>query len=238
MPRVAMVLAAGLGTRMRPLTETRPKPLIEVAGRALIDRVLDRFAEFGVDRAVVNLHHHRQVLEAHLRGRAHPRIVFSPEAELLETGGGVAQALPLLGPDPFFVANADVLWLDGRRPALQRLAAAWDDSKMDALLLVHSAITAQGYSGPGDYFVDPLGRMRRRRFGEIAPYIFGGVQVLHPRLLRDAPSGKFSLNLLWDRAQDADRLWAIVNDGLWFHVGTPDDIVRTEAELGWIRKAP
>ncbi len=231
-PRVAMVLAAGLGKRMRPYTETLPKPLVRVAGRALIDRVLDRFEAIGVERVAVNVHHHRAKMEAHLAARIGPPIVLSPESELLETGGGVANALPLLGADPFYVANADNLWLDGRTPALLRLASAWDDSKMDALLLLNSGATAFGYDGLGDFFLDPLGRMRRRRGGEVAPFVYAGVNILHPRLVRDIPSPAFSLNLLWDRAQGEGRLWGIVHDGQWFHVGTPDGLAVAEAELG------
>ncbi|MBI3452428.1 MAG: nucleotidyltransferase family protein [Rhodospirillales bacterium] len=238
-PHVAMVLAAGLGKRMRPLTETLPKPLIPVAGRTLIDRVLDRFAEIGIERAVVNLHHHRGQLEAHLKQRAEqekPPLVLSPETELLETGGGVVHALPALGDAPFYVANADVLWLDGYTPALLRLARAWDETKMDALLLLQRSATAFGYEGRGDYFLDPLGRVRRRASHEVAPFVFAGVQILHPRLFKDAPTGAFSLNRIWDRAEAAERLWGVAHDGLWYHVGTPADVAATEAELGHFRR--
>lgn len=232
LPTVAMILAAGLGKRMRPLTDTLPKPLVPVAGRTLIDRVLDRFAEAGVGRAVVNLHYFRPLLEAHLAGRSAPRIELSPEDELLETGGGVRHALPKLGAGPFYVANADVLWLDGKYPALRRLAAAWNDDAMDALLLLQRTTSAFGYDGPGDYFCDALGRLRRRRGNEIAPYIFAGLQILHPRLFAGSPEGKFSLNRLYDKAQEEGRLWGIVHDGRWFHVGTPEGLAETEAELG------
>ncbi len=231
-PKAAMVLAAGLGKRMRPLTDTLPKPLVPVAGRSLIDLVIDRLGDYGIERIVVNLHYFRPALEAHLLARKSPRIELSPEIELLETGGGVAHALGRLGPDPFFVINADVLWLDGRRPALARLAEAWDAAAMDALLLLHPSCTAYGYEGIGDYFCDSLGRLRRRRSHEIAPYIFAGVQILHPRLFTGAPRGAFSLNKLYDKAQEAGRLWGIVNDGRWFHVGTPEGLADTEAELG------
>jgi MurNAc alpha-1-phosphate uridylyltransferase len=231
MPRVGMALAAGLGKRMRPLTETTPKPLLPVAGRTLLDRVLDRFAEAGVGRVVVNLHHHRGQLEKHLLGRNDLSIVLSPEADLLETGGGVKHALPLVGPDPFFVANGDVLWFDGKRPALERMAAVWDDARMDALLLVQSGASANGYDGVGDYFLDQLGRLRRKRPGQIAPFVFAGVQILHPRLFAGAPDGAFSLNVLYDRAEAAGRLFGLVHAGPWFHVGTPDDLAATEKEL-------
>ena len=162
MPKIAMVLAAGLGKRMRPLTDTLPKPLVPVAGRTLIDRVLDRLEDAAIERVVVNLHHFRPTLEAHLRQRATPRLRFMPEAELLETGGGVKNALAELGPAPFFVLNADVLWLDGKRSTLGRLGAAWNDATMDALLLLQRSTTAFGYEGTGDYFCDPLGRLRRQ----------------------------------------------------------------------------
>jgi N-acetyl-alpha-D-muramate 1-phosphate uridylyltransferase len=233
MPKVAMVLAAGLGKRMRPLTDTLPKPLVPVAGRSLIDRVLDRFEDAGIERVVVNLHHFRPTLEEHLRQRTTPRLQLKPESELLETGGGVKNALDVLGAEPFFVANADVLWLDGKQPALARLAAAWDDDAMDALLLLQRTTTAFGYEGTGDYFCDPLGRLRRKRGNEIPPYIFAGIQILHPRLFAGAPDGAFSLNKLYDKAQEEGRLWGVIHDGRWFHVGTPQGLADTEAELGY-----
>jgi MurNAc alpha-1-phosphate uridylyltransferase len=234
-PNVAMVLAAGLGKRMRPLTETLPKPLVPVAGRTLIDHVLDRIEAAGIERAVVNLHHFRATLEAHLAKRAIPRIALSPEPDLLETGGGVRRALPLLGAAPFYVANADVLWFDGRRPALERLARAWDDARMDALLLLHPTISAFGYEGPGDYLSDTLGRLRYRRGHEIPPYIFAGVQILHPRLFKDTPEGPFSLKRLYDKAEGEGRLWGIIHDGLWFHVGTPQGLAEVEAEIAALK---
>jgi MurNAc alpha-1-phosphate uridylyltransferase len=156
---------------------------------------------------------------------------LSPEVDLLETGGGVKQALPKLGAAPFFVANADVLWLDGRAPALVRLARAWDETKMDALLLLHPAVTAIGYQGTGDYFCDAAGRLRRRRGSEVAPFIFAGVQILHPRLFAGAPDGAFSLNRIYDKAQEDGRLWGVRHDGLWFHVGTPEGLAETEEIL-------
>jgi MurNAc alpha-1-phosphate uridylyltransferase len=237
-PQRAMVLAAGLGKRMRPLTDTIPKPMVEVAGRTLIDHVLDRFASVGVRDIVVNLHHLRAKLEAHLATRRDLRITLSPEHELLETGGGVTRALPLLGDAAFFAANADVLWYDGATPALARLAEMWDEDKMDALLLLQRTVTAHGYEGQGDYFLDPMGRARRRRGQAVAPYVFAGVQILHPRLFEDAPEGAFSLNRLYDRAEEAERLFGVAHDGLWFHVGTPDSIAATEEELDYVRPAP
>ena len=237
-PGVAMVLAAGLGKRMRPLTENMPKPLLPVAGRTLLDRVLDRFADSGIGRVVVNLHYFRETMEKHLAGRRTPPIELSPEVELLETGGGVKRALPRLGAAPFYVANADVLWLDGKMPALTRLASAWNDETMDALLLLHPAVTAIGYEGAGDYFADTLGRLKRRRGSEVAPFIFAGVQILHPRLFQGSPDGRFSLNVLYDRAEKTGRLWGLRHDGLWFHVGTPEGLAETEAVIGAPRQVP
>lgn len=219
-PRTAMVLAAGLGTRLRPLTNHLPKPLVEVAGAPLLDHALDRLAEAGVARAVVNTHYKAEMIAAHLAGRERPQITLSPEAEPLETGGGVAHALPLLD-ETFFVVNADILWRDGAEPALARLAAAFDPDKMDALLLLQPRASAVGYDGSGDYDFDPAGRPRRRREAETAaPYLFAGVQLLHRRLFEDVGARVFSLVRLYDRAQAADRLGAIVHDGAWYHIGT------------------
>jgi MurNAc alpha-1-phosphate uridylyltransferase len=232
----AMVLAAGLGKRMRPLTDTLPKPLVPVAGRALIDRVMDRLVEAGVKRIVVNLHHHRSTLEKHLAGRTDVELVLSPEADLLETGGGVLNALNLIGDAPFFCANADVLWFDGPTPALKRLARIWDPDRSDVLLLMHSAVTAFGYEGRGDYFLDPLGRARRRRGNEVAPFVYAGVQILHPRRFAGMAPGRFSLNAVYDAAEADGRLVGMPHDGLWFHVGTPESVAETEFHLGFRRE--
>lgn len=210
----AMVLAAGLGTRMRPHSNSLPKPLVEVGGRTLIDRALDRLQAAGVVTVAVNTHYKAAQIEAHLARRKAPRIVISHEPELLETGGGVLNAMAHLAPGPFYVLNCDAVWTEGTHPALARLAAAWDDRVMDALLLLYPT------AGAGDYFLDPGGRARRRGEGKVAPFLFAGVQMLHPRLFEPAPAGRFSLNLLYDRAQAAGRLSAIVHDGDWFHVGT------------------
>jgi MurNAc alpha-1-phosphate uridylyltransferase len=236
-PKRAMVLAAGLGKRMRPLTDTTPKPLLAVAGRTLLDRALDRLADAKVERAVVNVHYLGEQIETHLKARKSPPIVISREDVLLETGGGVTKALPQLGDAPFFVVNADILWLDGSTPALRRLAQAWDDGRMDALLLMQSTATARGYEGRGDYFLDAKGQLRRRRGGEVAPYVFAALQILHPRLFKDAPSGAFSLNVLYDKAQAAGRLWGLLHDGMWFHVGTPEDLAATDVEFGGTGRA-
>ncbi len=228
-----MVLAAGLGLRMRPLTLTNPKPLIPVAGRCMLDRALDHLAAAGLSRAVVNAHWLADRVRDHLAARPHDfpaGLSVLVEDELLETGGGVANALPLLGDRPFFVVNGDIVWTDGAVPALTRLAQAWDDAAMDALLLLQPVETAVGYEGRGDFHLDPSGRPRRRD-GETAPLVFAGVQLLHPRLFAGAPSGAFSLNLLYDRALGRERLSGIIHDGGWYHVGTPDALPQVEALL-------
>jgi MurNAc alpha-1-phosphate uridylyltransferase len=229
----AMVLAAGLGTRMRPITDTLPKPLVRIRGRALLDHALDRLEAAGIADVVVNAHHKAEQIAEHLATRASPRIAISAEAELLETGGGVVKALPLLG-ERFFVVNSDVFWLDGKVAALRRLARAWREDEADALLLLQRTTTAVGYDGRGDYFLDPLGTPRRRREREIAPYLFAGVQILHRRLFDGAGASlpaKFSLARVYDRAQEQGRLRGIVHDGEWYHIGTPAGLAAAEERL-------
>ena len=233
----AMVLAAGLGKRMRPLTASRPKPLVPVAGKPLIDHTLDRLADAGVVRAVVNVHYLADALEAHLAGRAAagrgPEISVSNErAHLLETGGGMALALNAgLLPDPFFALNSDNIWLDGPRDAFRELSAVWDASRMDAMLLLVRHTAAHNYRGVGDFHLDPLGHVSRRRAGRVAPFIFTGIQLVAHRLLEGAPAGAFSTNILWDRAMDEGRLFGCVHTGQWFEVGEPGAIAPTEALL-------
>ncbi len=229
-PQSAMVLAAGLGTRLRPITDQLPKPLVEIGGKPLIDYAIDRLAEAGVARIVVNTHYKAEMITRHLEGRRAPKITLSHEPELLETGGGILKALPLLD-EVFYVVNSDVLWLDGKVPALLRLAQAWDPARLDALLLLQPTATALGYEGPGDFILDPLGRIRRRREREVAPHLFAGVQIVHRRLLEGQKPGKFSLNPLWDRAIASGRLAAIAHDGEWYHVGTPDALALAERRL-------
>jgi N-acetyl-alpha-D-muramate 1-phosphate uridylyltransferase len=229
-PQSAMVLAAGLGTRMRPISDSEPKPLIEIADRTLLDHAIDRLALAGVERVVVNVHYKAEMVIAHLAGRDHPHIEISRETELLETGGGVAHALALLG-EWFFVVNGDVFWLDGKEPALARLAAAFEPADMDAVLLLQRTVTAVGYDGLGDYFLDPLGTPRRRGEREIAPYIFAGVQLLHRRVFDAVAERRFSLNGVYDRAERSGRLHAIVHDGEWYHIGTPEGLTTTRARL-------
>jgi N-acetyl-alpha-D-muramate 1-phosphate uridylyltransferase len=226
----AMVLAAGLGTRMRPLTNDRPKPLVEVAGKPLLDHALDRLAEAGVERAVVNVHHFGDAVEAHLRSRTEPAITISDERDqLLETGGGLVRAQGLL-PDPFFCVNSDNVWLDGPTSAFHQLSAAWDAERMDALLLLVSHTRASNFRGKGDFHMDAAGRLTRR-YGEVAPFIFTGIQLVAKRLLREAPEGAFSTNLLWSRAIEERRLFGTAFTGDWFEVGDPQAIAPTEAAL-------
>jgi N-acetyl-alpha-D-muramate 1-phosphate uridylyltransferase len=229
-----MVLAAGLGTRMRPLTDTRPKAMVEVAGRALIDRVLDRLEKAGVEEAVVNVHHHADLLEQHLKARERPKIKISDErGALLDSGGGVKKALPLLGKDPFLVLNADTIWIEGFKPNLPALGAAFDPAKMDILLLIAATSGSVGYDGKGDFDADSEGRLTRRTEGRITPFVYAGAAVMKPDLFANAPDGPFSLNMLFDRAIEAGRLYGLRLDGLWMHVGTPEAV--TEAEAAYAR---
>ncbi len=231
-PRRAMVLAAGLGLRLRPVTARLPKPLVEVAGRTLLDRVLDGLAAAGVTRAVVNTHYLDAMVARHVAGRTAPRITLSPEETLLETGGGIARALPHLGSAPFFAVNGDIAWRDGATPALGRLAGSWDESMMDALLLIHPVESASGYDGAGDYDIDDRGALRRRCGADSAPFVFTGIQILHPRLFAAAPAGPFSLVRLFDAAEAAGRLFGVVHDGDWFHVGTAQGLAAADSSLG------
>ena len=234
-PRTAMVLAAGLGKRMRPLTATRPKPLVEVAGRTLLDHTLDRLRAAGVERAVVNVHYMADALEAHLRNRVEGiEIVVSDERDvLLETGGGLVRALPLIDSDPFLVVNSDNVWVDGPVDALRLLASGWDDGRMDALLLLVPLARAHCHKGQGDFHMNAAGALRRRRKGAVAPFVFTGVQMVSKRLFDgDLPSGAFSTNLLWDRAIAGGRCFGAVHQGLWFDIGAPANIRKAEEILG------
>jgi N-acetyl-alpha-D-muramate 1-phosphate uridylyltransferase len=240
-PATAMVLAAGLGKRMRPITDTMPKPLVRIRGRTLLDHAIDRLVAARVETIVVNAHYRAEQIVAHLGKRQFgkgpaPRITISEEPELLETGGGVRKALPLLG-EHFYVVNADIFWLDSTVPALARLARAWEEGEMDALLLLQRTTTAVGYDGSGDYDLDPLGMPRRRGEGQVAPLLFAGVQILHRRLFdrsEELPT-RFSLARLYDRAQDAGRLRGIVHDGEWYHIGTPAGLASAEERLAITR---
>jgi len=233
--RSAMVLAAGLGTRMRPITDTLPKPLVRVGGRALLDHALDRLPAAGIEDAVVNVHHLAHLVEAHLRGRARPRITISNErGQLLETGGGAKNALPLLaagGPGPFVLLNSDSLWIDDGRDNLAALVQSWDPERMDTLLLLASVATSLGYDGQGDFAMQPDGRLKRRAQGGTAPFVYAGVAVLKPELFADTPDGPFSLNFLFDRAIARERLYGMRLDGEWLHVGTPESIPAADQRL-------
>jgi MurNAc alpha-1-phosphate uridylyltransferase len=229
-PSHAMVLAAGLGTRMRPLTDDRPKPLLPLEGRSLLHHAMDRLHEAGIGKLVVNAHWFAdQVTES---ATAHdPSVTVLRETALLETGGGVKAALPYLGAAPFVVVNGDAFWLDGPTQALRRMSAAFDPAEMDALLLLVRTAQVDGEVGRGDFLLDPLGRARRPKEREIAPYLYGGVQILAPGLFDDTPKGAFSLNRVYDRAIENGRLYGLVHDGAWFHLSTPRDLERAGTML-------
>lgn len=232
MPNRAIVLAAGLGTRMRPYNGHVPKPLVEIGGKSLIDYSLDRLANAGVERAVVNVHHLADALERHLAPRQRPKIVISDErGELLGTGGGIAKALPQLGDAPFFLVNSDTVWLDGVKPNFTRLAEAFDPATMDVLLLLAPTAGSIGYTGRGDFAMLPDGRLRRRREHEVVPFVYAGAAILSPLLFADVPSGAFSLTLLFDRAGASGRLYGLRLEGVWMHVGTPEAVAAAEAAL-------
>jgi len=231
-PKCAIVLAAGLGTRMRPFNGAVPKPLIEVGGKPLIDYALDRLAEAGVERAVVNVHYLADALERHLAARRKPRIVISDErGALLGTGGGIAKALPLLGDAPFFLVNSDTLWLDGVKPNFARLADSFEARDMDALLLLAPTAGSIGYSGIGDYAMPADGRLRRRGENEVVPFVYAGAAILRPELFAGAPQGAFPLVSVFNRAGENGRLFGLRLEGLWMHVGTPDAIAAASAAL-------
>ena len=227
----AMVLAAGLGTRMRPLTDSLPKPLLPLEGRSLLDHALDRLEEVGVTDAVVNAHWFPHRIAEAMAARTTPRIHLQREEVLLETGGGVRLALPHFDNAPFAVVNGDAFWLNGPSPALTRLATAFDEGEMDGLLLLIRTTQVDGAVGRGDFMLDPLGRLRRPRERELAPYLFGGVQILSPRLFDGSPEGPFSLNRLYDRAIESGRLYGLVHDGMWFHLSTPQDLESAAEQL-------
>lgn len=229
----AMVLAAGLGKRMRPLTATRPKPMVPVAGKPLIDHALDKLAEAGVARAVVNVHYLADHVQAHMAKRKQPAITMSDErAALLETGGGMVKAhRDGLLPDPFFSVNSDNIWLDGPVNVFAELSHAWNPAIMDGLMMMVRHNDAHNYLGQGDFHMDGQGRVSRRKPGRVAPFIWTGIQLVSHRLLREAPEGSFSTNILWDRAIAEGRLYGIVHTGQWFEVGTPEAIAPTEEAL-------
>jgi MurNAc alpha-1-phosphate uridylyltransferase len=231
-PKRAMILAAGVGKRMRPVTVTTPKPLVEVAGRALIDHALDRLERAGVEHVVVNIHYLGQLIRVHVGRRKSPNIVVSDESDqLLDTGGGIVKALPHLGTTPFFLLNSDSFWIEGARPNLEWLANGWRDENMDALLMLASTVRAVGYSGRGDFKMDPAGRLIRRPEREVVPFVYAGAAILHPRLFAGRKAEPFSLNVLFDKALEAGRLFGVHMDGRWLHVGTPEAIGEAEHSI-------
>ena len=234
----AMVLAAGLGTRMAPASGSLPKPLVQLDGKTLLDRVLDRLTAAGIGRAVVNVHHKADQIEVHLAGRKAPKIILSDErAKLLDTGGGVKKALPLLGAGPFIVHNSDSVWIEGIGSNLKRLVEAWDDARMDCLMLLALASSSYGYQGRGDFAFDTDGRIRRRKNEqEIVPFAFTGVSIAHPRLFANAPDGVFSMNRVWDQAIENGRAFGLRMEGIWMHVGTPEALAQAEQALSDARR--
>ena len=228
-PTKAMVLAAGLGLRMRPLTDHMPKPLVRVAGQPLLDHVLDKLASAGVGEAVVNVHYLPDQIIQHTASRARPRIVISDERDVvLGTGGAVVKALPLLGSEPFFHVNADTMWIDGVRPNLTRLAETFDPDRMDILLLMAPTTCSIGYAGRGDYGMLPDGALRKRREHQVVPFVYAGAAIMSPSQFADAPAGEFSLTKMFDRANEQERLFGLRLDGVWMHVGTPDAVQAAE----------
>jgi MurNAc alpha-1-phosphate uridylyltransferase len=231
-PATAMVLAAGLGLRMRPLTEHRPKPLVEVAGKPLLDHVLDRLKEVDVGTAIVNVHYLPDQIIRHVATREAPRVIISDERDVvLGTGGGVVKALPLLGSEPFYHLNADTMWIDGVQPNLARLADAFDPARMDILLLMAPTANSIGYAGAGDYAMMADGTLRRRKEHQIVPFVYAGAAIMSPQIFRDAPHGEFSLTKIFDSAAERERLFGLRLEGVWMHVGTPDAIGAAEAAL-------
>jgi N-acetyl-alpha-D-muramate 1-phosphate uridylyltransferase len=228
-PTKAMVLAAGLGLRMRPLTDRMPKPLVQVAGRPLLDHVLDKLGSAGVSEAVVNVHYLPDQIIDHVATRTVPRVIISDERDLVfGTGGGVVKALPLLGHDPFFLVNADTMWIDGVRPNLARMADTFDPARMDILLLMAPTTSSIGYGGRGDYAMLPDGALRKRKEHQVVPFVYAGAAVMSPSLFADAPTGEFSLTKMFDRANEQERLFGLRLDGVWMHVGTPDAVHAAE----------
>lgn len=228
-PTTAMVLAAGLGVRMRPLTDHMPKPLVSVAGQPLLDHVLDKLAAAGVEKAVVNVHYLGDQIIEHVAARKRPKVVISDErGTLLGTGGGVVKALPLLGDAPFFHLNADTMWIDGVRPNLARLAETFDPARMDILLLLAPTAASIGYAGSGDYAMTSDGALRKRKENQVVPFVYAGVAIMSPAIFAGAPQGEFSLTKLFDAANERERLFGLRLDGTWMHVGTPDAVSAAE----------
>lgn len=231
-PTRAMIMAAGLGTRMRPLTDTLPKPLVKVMGKALIDHAIDRLIDAGVTHFVVNLHYKAEMIREHLSHRKDVDIQYSDETDgLLGTGGGVVKAMTYFKSEPFYIHNSDTIWVEGYGKALELMKASWNPDKMDALLLIVPLLNSMGYEGVGDFMMDALGHLTRVPAGRVSPFAYPGVQIVHPRLFENAPDGGFSTNVLWDRAIERERLYGVRMDGVWIHVGTPQAVAEAEAYL-------
>jgi len=231
-PQTAMVFAAGLGARMRPLTETTPKPLIKVGGKPLIDHMLDRFAAIGLPQAIVNVHYLAQQIKDHLATRTEPRIIISDESNLLlDQGGGIKRALPLLGNDPFFICNTDAFWIEGPHSNIERLARAWDPERMDILLLIAATTSSEGIDWPGDFTFEPDGRLKKREERLVAPFVYAGVGIVKPELFKGETRDVFPLSPYFFEAAAKDRLFGVRLDGIWLHVGTPEAIEVAERKL-------
>lgn len=231
----AMLLAAGLGTRMRPLSDKLPKPLVQVSGKPLIDHALERVRRDGIKKVVVNVHYKADLLDAHLSKVEEPEIVISDERkELLETGGGLRKALPLLGKSPFLVINTDSIWTESTKPALERLRDRWDSTQMDILMLLSATTSSIGYSGAGDFHINSDGSISRRAEFDVTPFVFTGVYAVHPRIFKGAPKGKFSMNLLYDEVIAKGRLKGLRHDGLWMEITTPEAIKTAEQVLKYL----
>ena len=228
----AFVLAAGMGSRMRPMTDTLPKPLVTLAGRALIDHVLDRLSDACVERAIVNVHYLADQIETHIANRKAPKILISDErAVLRDTGGGVRYALSHFGDAPFLIHNSDSVWIEHGAPVLQTMQSAWNPHPMDSLMLIAPSATSLGYDGRGDFWMDEAGCLSRPGKGEAAPYVFAGVSIAKPQMFDNTPDTPFSLNTLWDRSIAQGRLYGVILDGLWMHVGTPDALADAELAI-------
>lgn len=227
-----MILAAGLGVRMRPLTDKMPKPLVPVAGKPLLDHVLDRLTDVGVTKVIVNVHYLPDQIIGHVASRKQPNVIISDERDaVLGTGGGVVKALPLLGDKPFYHLNSDTMWIDGVDSNLQRLAAAFDPSRMDILLLMAPTASSIGYTGNGDYAMNADGTLRKRKELQVVPFVYAGVAIISPAIFANSPQGEFSLTKIFDAANEKDRLFGLRLDGLWMHVGTPDAVKAAEQAL-------
>jgi MurNAc alpha-1-phosphate uridylyltransferase len=236
-PTRAMILAAGKGVRMRPLTNDKPKALVEVGGRALIDHAIDRLIGIGVKMVVVNVHYCAEQVIKHLKRRDDVEIRISDETkEILDTGGGIKKALSHFGGEAFFTHNCDTLWVEGLSHALERMSQRWDEKTMDCLMLLAATVTSLGYEGKGDFEMEATGRLTRREEQRVAPFVWTGVQIIHPRLFEGSPQGAFSTNMLWDKAIEAERLYGIRLDGTWMHVGTPEGLRDAEAFLAEMRR--